>query len=42
MARLCQIEEHLVGIEGFMIGIDTPGQIPAVQRLLFRVSFAPY
>ncbi|MNS26017.1 hypothetical protein D3C71_1267320 [compost metagenome] len=27
-----QIEEHLIGIEGFMVSINTPGELPAVER----------
>jgi hypothetical protein len=30
---MIQVEEHLVGVEGFMVGINAPGQIPSRQRL---------
>lgn len=37
--RLAQIEEHLIGVEGFMVGVDSRGQVPAVQRLAIQGDF---
>ena len=39
--RLLQIEEHLVGIEGLMIGVETPGEIPSRQRLAVKGQLCP-
>ena len=39
--RLLQIEEHLVGIEGLMIGVETPGEIPSRQRLAVEGQLCP-
>ena len=36
-----QIEEHLVGIKGLMIGVETPGEIPPRQRLTVEGQLGP-
>lgn len=36
-----QIEEHLVGIKGLMIGVETPGEIPPRQRLAVEGQLGP-
>ncbi len=36
-----QIEEHLVGIKGLAIGVETPGEIPTRQRLAVEGQLGP-
>lgn len=35
----CQIEEFLIGIEGLVIGIETPRQLPVIHQLTVEGNF---